>query len=203
MSPDWSAKVEPVPYAKLDDPQSLNLYQYVGNNPLARADKDGHCWPVCTALIGAAVGAIAGAGAEYIGEKIKGEKVDGSKILHAAEGGALAGAITGIAGPEAGIAVKLGASVGGQVIGGAVERKLNGEKVLDGKEVAKDAAAGVLGTKIDGAAEKTFAATFLKKTVPAVTEAVVDAGRRGQPSGEKKPEATPAPPPKPQQQQHN
>jgi hypothetical protein len=26
MSPDWSAKVEPVPYAKLDDPQSLNLY---------------------------------------------------------------------------------------------------------------------------------------------------------------------------------
>ena len=26
MSPDWSAKVEPVPYAKLGDPQSLNLY---------------------------------------------------------------------------------------------------------------------------------------------------------------------------------
>ena len=29
MSPDWSAKEEPVPYAKLDDPQSLNLYAYV------------------------------------------------------------------------------------------------------------------------------------------------------------------------------
>ena len=26
MSPDWSAKIEPVPYSKLDDPQSLNLY---------------------------------------------------------------------------------------------------------------------------------------------------------------------------------
>ena len=26
MSPDWSAKEEPVPYAKLDDPQTLNLY---------------------------------------------------------------------------------------------------------------------------------------------------------------------------------
>ncbi|MES2394020.1 MAG: RHS repeat-associated core domain-containing protein [Acidobacteriota bacterium] len=25
VSPDWSAKEEPVPYAKLDDPQSLNL----------------------------------------------------------------------------------------------------------------------------------------------------------------------------------
>jgi len=42
MSPDWSAKEEPVPYAKLDDPQSLNLYAYVMNNPLIRADIDGH-----------------------------------------------------------------------------------------------------------------------------------------------------------------
>jgi RHS repeat-associated protein len=42
MSPDWSAKEEPVPYAKLDDPQSLNLYAYVRNNPLIRVDADGH-----------------------------------------------------------------------------------------------------------------------------------------------------------------
>jgi len=42
LSPDWSAKVEPVPYAKLDNPQSLNLYAYVGNNPLGRIDADGH-----------------------------------------------------------------------------------------------------------------------------------------------------------------
>ena len=44
MSPDWSAKAKPVPYAKLDNPQSLNLYTYVGNNPLSRADADGHFW---------------------------------------------------------------------------------------------------------------------------------------------------------------
>jgi RHS repeat-associated protein len=42
MSPDWSATVEPVPYSKLDDPQSLNLYSYVRNNPLTRFDADGH-----------------------------------------------------------------------------------------------------------------------------------------------------------------
>lgn len=42
LSPDWSAKVEPVPYSKLDDPQTLNLYAYVTNNPLTRADADGH-----------------------------------------------------------------------------------------------------------------------------------------------------------------
>jgi RHS repeat-associated protein len=44
-TPDWSAKAEPVPYAKLDNPQSLNLYAYVGNNPMIRIDVDGHCWP--------------------------------------------------------------------------------------------------------------------------------------------------------------
>jgi RHS repeat-associated protein len=42
MSPDWSAKEEPVPYAKLENPQTLNLYGYVGNNPLVREDIDGH-----------------------------------------------------------------------------------------------------------------------------------------------------------------
>jgi RHS repeat-associated protein len=42
MSPDWSAQIEPIPYSKLDDPQSLNLNAYVGNNPLARMDVDGH-----------------------------------------------------------------------------------------------------------------------------------------------------------------
>src|SRR6202021_4151748 len=42
MSPDWSAKEEPVPYAKLDDPQSLNLYDYLNNNPLVGVDPEGH-----------------------------------------------------------------------------------------------------------------------------------------------------------------
>jgi len=42
MSPDWSVKIEPVPYSKLDDPQSLNLYAYVLNNPLGETDPDGH-----------------------------------------------------------------------------------------------------------------------------------------------------------------
>jgi len=42
LSPDWSAKVMPVPYAKLGNPQSLNLYSYVYNNPLSNVDPDGH-----------------------------------------------------------------------------------------------------------------------------------------------------------------
>ncbi len=41
-SPDWSTTPMPVPYAGLADPQTLNLYSYVRNNPLAAADPDGH-----------------------------------------------------------------------------------------------------------------------------------------------------------------
>jgi RHS repeat-associated protein len=42
MSPDWSAKPQPVPYANFENPQSLNLYAYVQNNPLTGTDPNGH-----------------------------------------------------------------------------------------------------------------------------------------------------------------
>ena len=42
MSPDWSKTPEGVPYADLSNPQSLNLYSYVKNNPLSHLDIDGH-----------------------------------------------------------------------------------------------------------------------------------------------------------------
>ncbi len=44
VTPDWAAKATTVPYADFGDPQTLNLYGYVRNNPLARADLDGHSW---------------------------------------------------------------------------------------------------------------------------------------------------------------
>jgi RHS repeat-associated protein len=42
MTPDWSAKPMGVPYADMTDPQSLNLYSYVRNNPLNQIDPTGH-----------------------------------------------------------------------------------------------------------------------------------------------------------------
>jgi RHS repeat-associated protein len=46
VSADWSPTPVPVPYANLSDPQSLNLYGFVGGNPASKADPDGHCPPV-------------------------------------------------------------------------------------------------------------------------------------------------------------
>jgi RHS repeat-associated protein len=42
MSADWSAIPEPVPYANLTNPQTLNLYAMVHDNPETFADLDGH-----------------------------------------------------------------------------------------------------------------------------------------------------------------
>ncbi|HEY2859035.1 MAG TPA: RHS repeat-associated core domain-containing protein, partial [Terracidiphilus sp.] len=160
LSPDWSAKQEPIPYAKLDNPQSLNLYQYVGNNPLSKADKDGHCYPVCTAIAGAALGALA----EGVSELANHQKLSSGKILAAAVGGGVAGAITGPVGDavEVGLLTKAVVQVGASVIGGAAERGLTGETIVS-KEALKDAAAGAVGGKVEKAAEKLAVTEVAKK----------------------------------------
>lgn len=42
LSADWSAIPVPVPYANLTNPQTLNLYAMVHDNPVTFADLDGH-----------------------------------------------------------------------------------------------------------------------------------------------------------------
>ncbi len=44
MTPDWAASPIAVPYARFDDPQTLNLYSYGRNNPLSHTDDNGHFW---------------------------------------------------------------------------------------------------------------------------------------------------------------
>lgn len=43
MIPDWAGKPTAVPYVSFRNPQSLNLYSYVNNNPTTTVDPDGHC----------------------------------------------------------------------------------------------------------------------------------------------------------------
>ena len=42
LSADWSATAEPVPYANLSNPQTLNLYGMVEDDPESFSDLDGH-----------------------------------------------------------------------------------------------------------------------------------------------------------------
>jgi hypothetical protein len=51
MTPDGAAKPTNVPYASFGNPQSLNLYSYVNNNPTTTRDPDGHCPPCGEDLI--------------------------------------------------------------------------------------------------------------------------------------------------------
>jgi len=50
MSPDWTAEPDPVAWADFENPQSLNLYSYVQNNPLSRTDAFGHDSDPCAGI---------------------------------------------------------------------------------------------------------------------------------------------------------
>jgi RHS repeat-associated protein len=155
ISPDWSAIPAPVPYANLTNPQTLNLYAMVHNNPETLADFDGHC-PNCVAAgIGAVAGAAIGAGSEYVGAKLAHREVTGKELLGAALKGAATGAAAGFTAGASLLATS--AAVGGaNVLGGIADRSVRGDaadKIFSGKEVAKDAVSGIVGGAVAAKAE--------------------------------------------------
>ena len=75
----------PLPYADITDPQTLNKYAYVRNNPLRYTDPDGHCTDVLTC--GIALGEATTAFGGYV---------------TAAAGGAVGGLIVYLASPAVG-----------------------------------------------------------------------------------------------------
>ena len=172
LSPDWDAKSDdPVPYAKLDNPQSLNLYSYVLNNPVDKADPDGHCIPWCTALIGA----VAGGGASILVQEWNNRNnpnatLNWKEVGAAALGGAVAGGTMGLLTAPAvattlagtavvstsGLATTVGAGAVSGVVGGIVERGANGQGVngaLNAKAVVRDAAVGAGGAALGAGVE--------------------------------------------------
>ena len=123
-----------MPYADLTDPQTLNQYAYVSNNPLAHPDADGHC-PWC---IGALIGGVGGATASVISQKWShpDRNLNWKQVGAAAIGGAVAGGTLGLATApavlvtalggetvlETGAAVSIGAAAGSGALGGVAER---------------------------------------------------------------------------------
>lgn len=81
------------------NPQNYNRYSYVLNQPTIGVDPDGHCYPVCTAVLGGLIGGIAG-GVTYYATTPAAERnfSDASLAVGVgAVGGALIGTGVGIA----------------------------------------------------------------------------------------------------------
>ena len=178
LTPDWSSDPEPVPYAILADPQSLNLYSYSGNNPVTFADQDGHCYPLCTMAAGAGIGAVVGALAEMGAEYMRGEHISAFKIRNAAIAGAIAGGIIGAAPESAGAALRVGLAIAGNVVGGGTERALNGKKVVDPMAAAGDGASGFIVGFADASTTRVLYAQVIRKATAALIEGIIEAGRR-------------------------
>jgi len=66
MTPDWAAKPTAVPYAHFGNPQSLNLYSYVQNNPTTVGDPDGHGDPPSPADIAESHAALDQMATDYL-----------------------------------------------------------------------------------------------------------------------------------------
>jgi RHS repeat-associated protein len=142
MSADWADKPEAVPYSDLADPQSLNLYSYVRNNPVSRTDADGHCCEVSISdIIQFGVGVIQGAvsafsqggvaaaqpssedtGAQRLGQAVGANGVGLYGAGQMVDGGAAVGAAVtacgGSGGAACGVAAPLGAVGAAQVAAG-------------------------------------------------------------------------------------
>jgi RHS repeat-associated protein len=110
------------------NPQSLNRYSYVYNNPLAYVDDDGHFALLVTAIGGAIAGAVVSSALQVAHNLQQGQSlgeavlnVDPGKVAGAAVGGAVMGATLGLAAP-AGLGATLAAGTVGGVLGGQAGR---------------------------------------------------------------------------------
>jgi RHS repeat-associated protein len=120
------------------NPWGLSRYAYVQGNPETLADPDGHCWPLCTMIVGALIGAAVGAGISIVTQVASGQSINWGEVGTQAAVGAVSGAIAGLAGPEAGplgglaAHALIGAASGaaGQLVNNAMTGKPLGDGVL-------------------------------------------------------------------------
>jgi RHS repeat-associated protein len=75
--------------------QAWDRYAYANNNPVKYTDPSGHCLILCTAIIGAGIGAIVGAVGYTAYTLATGREFNTTTMLLAAGGGAVAGALIG------------------------------------------------------------------------------------------------------------
>jgi hypothetical protein len=129
------------------NPQSWDRFAYAGNNPVRYNDPDGHCWPICSALVGAGVGAIVG-GLIYAGTSMmSGREFKATDFAVAVGVGAVGGGLIGTGvGATAGIATFAAIGAGSGVIGGELGYSATaGNNYDSGDMVIAATASGVAG----------------------------------------------------------
>ena len=125
---------------------------YVGNNPINNNDPDGRCYPVCTAIIGAAIGSIVGAVAYTANNN--GSSFDAGEFWIAVGVGAISG---GLIGTGVGILAMPGASVAAlavspKLIGGGVSAITTATGYITNNKNKFDSKSFLLQTTISGVA---------------------------------------------------
>lgn len=119
--------------ASLFNPQSWNAYSYTLNNPLKYVDPDGEVPLLVTGAIGAGIGAVGGAGFNFVSQWISAggdlSRISGKQVFSAALGGAVQGGLAGLTLGVGTAAVGIGeaalANGAANVIGGMVTRGTN------------------------------------------------------------------------------
>jgi len=130
--------------------QGMDPYQYVGDNPETHNDPSGHCWPLCTMLIGAVLGAAISVGATVVTNAVQGKPTSMGQIAQAAVVGAVSGAVAGLAGPEAGPLAKIAVGALSSGAGQMVSNAMSGKPLTDGVAQAV-IIGGVTGGLVEGA----------------------------------------------------
>ncbi len=110
------------------EPQALNRYSYVYNNPLAYIDNDGHNPLVVAALVGGGVGFLITYAPQVVSNLKSGQSLGDAAFNNVDWGKVAGGTVAGaIAGGTMGLATHVGAGVVGTILLGASGGALGGQ----------------------------------------------------------------------------
>jgi len=154
MSPDWSDVPAPVPYADLTNPQTLNLYAYVKNNPLRDTDPTGHSGD--DDIVDHILNFVVSAGVTFISDNLFGAGRPQPKSVE----GQLGQAVGDFAAQQSGIA-EAEAGTAGLTDSGVMALVPGGQEVAAGDALVSGAAI------LHGSATATIATVNLAKSATA------------------------------------